>query len=119
MGWDLKTMRTTSIALVAAAATLGLSACSEKTQDHASDTASSAANDVAGSAAEVGQAASTSADAVGNAARDAVNEADKAADKAADRASIAADKMGAHIKQGAAEAEAALQNEPVAKAKKD
>ena len=96
MGWDLKTMRTTSIALVAAAATLGLSA-----------------------AADVGQAASTSAEAVGNAARDAVNEADKAADKAADRASIAADKMGAHIKQGAAEAEAALQNEPVAKAKKD
>ncbi|BEV01352.1 hypothetical protein [Novosphingobium olei] len=110
-------MRKLSIAAMslAAAGALSLAACSEKTQDNAAATASSAANDVGNAADKVGDVAKDSADAVGAAASDAVDKADAAADKAA----VAADKMGNHVKEGAAEAEATMQNEPVSKSKKD
>jgi len=104
---------------VAAAGALALSACSEKTQDNAAETASSAADDVATTAADVGQAASTTAADVGDAASKAVDKAAAAADTAASRAGVAADKMGKHVKEGAAEAEATMQNEPVSKSKAD
>ncbi|WP_225204562.1 hypothetical protein [Novosphingobium huizhouense] len=99
----------------AAAGALSLAACSEKTQDNAAATASSAAGDVANAADNVGDAAKDSADAVSAAASDAVDKAGAAADKAG----VAADRMGEHVKQGAAEAEATIQDEPVSKAKKD
>ncbi len=108
-----------ALSVAAVAGALALSACSEKTQDNAADTASSAADDVATTAADVGAAASTTAADLGDAANKALDDAGTAADKAADRASAAADKMGARVKQGAAEAEATMQDEPVSKAKVD
>ncbi len=103
-------MRKFSIAAMtfAAAGALSLAACSEKTQDNAAETATSAANDVSDAATDAAAAAS-----------DAVDKAGAAADQAADKAASAADKMGDHVKQGAAEAEATMQDEPVSKAKAD
>lgn len=103
-------MRKVSIAAMtlAAVGALSLTACSEKTQDNAAETATSAANDVSDAATDAAAAAS-----------DAVDKAGAAADQAADKAAVAAGKMGDHMKQGAAEAEATLQDEPVSKAKAD
>jgi len=93
---------------------MALSACSEKTQDAASDTASSAASDVATTASDVTDKASAGADAVGDAASKAVDNAAAAADNAADKVGAAADKMGTRIKQGASEAKDTLNNTPTA-----
>ena len=90
-------MRKIALISAAAAAALGLAACSEKTQDAASNTAESAANDVA----------------------TGVDKAAAATDELGDKAANAASSAAANVEQERAEAEADLHNESVKEAKKD
>jgi hypothetical protein len=90
-------MRKSALLAVAMLAGLGLSACSEQTQDKASETVDAASSDAANMAGNAGaaisEAATDTADAVSNA--------------------------GTAVKNEAAEAEADAQNEPVSKSKVD
>lgn len=97
-------MRRIMMAAFTAAAALGLSACSEKTQDNAAQTAESAGDDVQAAGAAAGDAAADGANAVGN---------------AADRAAASTDEMGDKAEDARANVEADAHNESVAEAKKD
>ena len=90
-------MRKIALISAVAAAAIGLSACSEKTQDAASNTAESAANDVA----------------------TGVDKAAAATDELGDKAANAANTAAANVEQERAEVEADLHNESVKEAKND
>ena len=90
-------MRKFAIIALAMTVSLGLAACSEKTQENAENTMESAGQDISAAATVAGDAVEAGASAAGD-----------AAEKAADTA-----------KQKAAEAEADAQNEPVSKTKTD
>ena len=105
--------RLTLIAL--AAAGLGLSACSERTQESAENTVDSAGQDVAATAEEAGNAAEAGVNAAGN----AVEEGAAAVGEAADKAAAETDELGDKAANAAAGAEADLHNESRAEAKRD
>lgn len=97
------------------AAGLGLSACSERTQDNAENTVDSAGQDIAKTADRAGNAAEAGANAAGNAAREGAAAVGEAADKAA----AETDELGRKAGNAAADVEADLHNESRAEAKRD
>lgn len=101
-------MRKTAILALTLAAGLGLSACSEKTQEHAEQTANSIEKDVGAAADNAGIQAQKGADRLGAAASEGANSLGEAADAA-----------GEKLKDGAARVEAEAQGEPKDKAKHD
>lgn len=103
------------ILLGLAAAGLGLSACSERTQDNAENTVDSAGQDIAKSADRAGKAAETGVAAAGNAARAGAAAVGDAADKAA----AETDELGRKAGNAAADVEADLHNESRSEAKRD
>jgi hypothetical protein len=90
-------MRKIALISAAAAAALGLVACSERTQGSASNTAESAANDVA----------------------TGVDKAAAATDELGDKAAKAANNAADNVEQERAEVEADTHNESVKEAKND
>ena len=108
-------MRKSILLAAGVAAILGLSACSEKTQDSAEQTANAAGDDIEAAGAAAGNAVEDGANAVGNAAEDAASEVGKAADKAA----AETDELGDKTKNAAARVEADAHNESVTEAKND
>ena len=101
---DFPMIEKTHCIIAAALLGLGLSACSEQTQDSASATADMAAEDIENAADTAGQA---------------VEDAAQAAGEAADRAVAATDELGDKAEQKAAEVEASIHNETVDEAKAD
>jgi len=104
---------------VAVAASLGLAACSEKTQEHAESTVEAAGDDVQGALAGATTAADDSARAISEAADRGAAAVGNAADKAVQGAAGAAGELGRKVENEAARVEARAQNEPVDKAKAD
>ncbi|MFM6950357.1 MAG: hypothetical protein ACKOW1_04975 [Novosphingobium sp.] len=90
-------MRQLALISAIATATLGLAACSDRTQDAAETTASSAANDVA----------------------TRVDKAAAATDELSNKAAKSAKNVAAEAEQKRAEIEASAHNESVKEAKKD
>jgi hypothetical protein len=101
---------------LAAAGLLVLAACSEQTQNHASDTASSAADDVSGAASDIGDAASTGAEAAG---KDAGKAIEKLGNQLGDKLETAAAKVGRQIKRGTTDAKGTILTGPPASATPD
>lgn len=101
-------MRKSVLFLVSAAVALGVSACSEKTQDNAEKTVNAAGDDVEKAADSAGNAVEKAGKAAGNAVEDAGRAIGNAADNA-----------GAKAEQERAEAEGDIQDESVTKAKRD
>lgn len=108
-------MRTTLFFPLALAATVGLSACSEKAQDSAAETADAVGDDAAKAGAAIGNAAEKGADAAADAASDAGNAIGNAADKAA----AETDELGEKAENAGARIEADAHNESVTEAKRD
>ncbi|WP_187334468.1 hypothetical protein [Novosphingopyxis iocasae] len=101
-------MRKIIISGLIATAALGLSACSQETQDKTGEAMDSMGNDV-----------EANADAAGNAVEAGVNEAGDQLDQAGNAVENSADHAAAETDQAAHEAEADVQNESTAEAKAD